>query len=110
MFDRFSDSEFKLLIKRLKKIEFYPITLGDEVSFIGAMLVALRADTNCLLAIDLSNGFDRKSGIPDYYHGYLIDEQLFNMSTINFSSNKSLESIADISGCILIEEENLDDF
>ena len=110
MFDRFSDSECELLINRLKKLEFYPVSMGDDVNLIGTMLVALRADINCLLTIDLSNGFDRKSGIPEYYQGYLLDEQLFNMTAINFSNDKPLESIANISGCILIEEENLDDF
>ena len=110
MFKRFSDHERKLLIDRLRIFDFQPVIMENGVDFVEGLLVTSHADSGCMLVVDLSSGFDRLSGIPDRYLGFLVDEQLLSMRPMNLHCDKFLEVVSNLSGSTRIEEENLDTF
>jgi hypothetical protein len=110
MFYRFSDHERKLLIDRLKIFNFKPLTLENGVDIVEGLLLASHAVSRCLLVVDLSSGFDVLSGIPDRYLGFVVDEQMFDITPIDHTTEKFLEVVSNISGSTKIEEENLDTF
>ena len=110
MFYRFSDHERKLLIDRLKIFDFEPLTMENGVDLVEGLLVASHAVSRCLLVVDLSTCFDVLSGIPDRYLGYVVDEQMFDITPIDITTEKLLQVVSSISGSTRIEEENLDTF
>ena len=110
MFNIFSESERELLIDRLKIFDFQPVIMESGEDFIEGLLIASHVDSGCLLIVDMSSGFDRFSGIPDRYLGYLVTEQLFDLTSMNLYYDNFLEVVSSFTGGVRIEQENLDTF
>jgi hypothetical protein len=110
VFSKFSDSERELLVSRLSDFSFESILQDSGLDLVEGLLVTANSEQGLLLMVDLQYDVDKFSGIPNRYLGYLIDEQVFDLDTINTFKENLIETISAHIDSFRIDEENLDSF
>ena len=110
MFNHFSDNERGLIVDRLHQIGFQAVVMENGADFFEGSLVASHENSGLLIVIDLSSGFDRLSGIPDRYLGFIIDEELFHLAPSNQNPSTLMNTVSNVSASTKIVAENLDVF
>lgn len=106
MFSTFSDSERKHVVERLRDFEFTALVTDSGLDLVQGKLVTVNDDRGLIFVVDIATGFDKTTGIPDQYLGYLMDRQFLDI----IPAGQNFETLFHGPESCRVEEENLDGF